>query len=125
MTLEEIELKLKKAHEDYDNAFRNLPLDLSWEQFDKHLNPYSSEVHKWSREKRLLLIPEMVPISKYGDKMTLEKFIEHVNSGGFIDYDGSGNYATETEESNISIYPSDIKANKYRKDFTHVIWYNK
>jgi hypothetical protein len=47
------------------------------------------------------------------------------NYGGFIDYDGIGNYATNTQMSNIEIYPSDIKSGTYRKDFTHIVWFNR
>lgn len=67
----------------------------------------------------------MKKIDRSSDHMTLGDFIECCNGGSFIDSDGSGNYATETEESNISIHPSDIEEGVYRKDFTHVVWYNK
>ena len=60
-----------------------------------------------------------------GHLMTLEQFVSNVEDGGFIDSDGFGSYATENQESNISIMPSHIKSGEYRKDFTHVIWYNK
>lgn len=63
--------------------------------------------------------------NKHGDLMTIEDFKTYCKSGGFIDYDGSGNYATATQESNISIYPSDIEEGVYRNDFTHVMWYNR
>jgi len=68
---------------------------------------------------------EMSKFPDYGDLMTLENFKDNVYCGGFIDSDGSGNYSTETEESDISIFPSDIKEGVYRDDFTHVVWYNK
>ena len=47
--------------------------------------------------------------------------------GGFIDYDGFGVYADKEKKmkTNIKLYPSDITSGKYRKDFTHVIWYNR
>lgn len=60
-----------------------------------------------------------------GELMTIKEFKESCNCGLFIDYDGSGNYSTETQESNISIYPSDISEGVYRSDFTHVKWYNR
>lgn len=28
-------------------------------------------------------------------------------------------------KTNIEVYPSDIISGKYRKDFPHVVWYNK
>lgn len=60
-----------------------------------------------------------------GDLMTIEEFIECCNCGCFTDYDGSGHYATKDQQSTITIDPSDIISNIYRKDFTHVIWFNK
>jgi hypothetical protein len=62
---------------------------------------------------------------KYGDLIPLEDFIAYCESGCFIDYDGFGNYATETEESNLTISPSAVRKGQFRKDFTHVMWYNK
>ena len=48
------------------------------------------------------------PIPKYADHMALEEFIADCECGMFIDYDGHGYFATETEESNIQVVPSDV-----------------
>lgn len=48
-----------------------------------------------------------------------------MKSGGFIDYDGSGNYARDGKMSNISIYPSDVNRKAIRRDFDTVVWFNK
>ena len=64
-------------------------------------------------------------IPDYGDVMPLKEFIECCKSGGFIDYDGSGSYVKDGKESNISIYPSDVKFNSIRTDFDTIIWYNR
>lgn len=68
---------------------------------------------------------EMKPHSKHGDLILLEDFVESCKNGWFIDYDGSGNYATENKQTDITICPSDVIDGKYRKDFTHVMWYNR
>ena len=62
-----------------------------------------------------------------GDLMTLESWIDCVKSGGFIDYDGSGNYSDGKRESNKGVSPSDVRAGHIlkNKEFTHVVWYNK
>ncbi|GAF85281.1 unnamed protein product [marine sediment metagenome] len=62
-----------------------------------------------------------------GDLMTIEEWKECVEGGGFIDYDGSGNYATKDKVSNKSVSPSDVEAGRFRTDveFTHIMWYNK
>jgi len=88
---------------------------------------------------------ELKPID-YGsedlDMMSVSEWIEYVNDGGFIDYDGFGYLATSTNESNLRVYPSyvlenmivkvsidfeepnDIKQEDI-KQFTHIIWYNR
>jgi hypothetical protein len=81
---------------------------------------------------------EYSPIPDYGDVMTIESFIECCRTDGFIDYDGHGHYVLmETKKVGdtievvgkmnnlITVYPSNIKAGKIDKRFTHVIWFNK
>jgi len=65
------------------------------------------------------------PIPDYGDLMTLNQFIVNYECGGFIDYDGFGNYATAAECTFLEVHPSDVRKNKIDKRFTHVVWYNK
>jgi hypothetical protein len=68
---------------------------------------------------------DLSELPDYGDVMTLEHFIENVKDGGFIDYDGFGNYVKDGKMSNIEIYPSDVKHNMIRKDFDTIIWFNR
>lgn len=123
--LEKIEAECKKVWEEYmDMATRDVP-------YMKALNWYNSQsciAERESLEQRIRLLENeynLEPIPDYGDHMTIEKFIDYCNSGMFIDSDGSGYYATKDQQSNIPIYPSDVKARKYRKDFSHVVWFNK
>jgi len=63
-----------------------------------------------------------------GDHMPVSTFLEYVLSGGFIDDDGFGEWATETHYlPGKWIHPSDMMNN--RKPIpswaTHVMWYNK
>jgi hypothetical protein len=125
MTLEEIEKELKIANLEYDTVFRNLPLDLSYQDFQKSLEPYSKKVEKLNQEKRLLKVPTFEELPNYGHTMSIDEFIECCKSGMFIDYDGHGNYIKNNMMSDITIYPSDIKADKYRKDFNQIIWFNR
>jgi len=64
---------------------------------------------------------------EYGDKMTLDSWLECVESGSFIDYDGHGNLATPYEMSNIRVWPSLHMDGKLERPnwATHVIWFNK
>jgi len=98
---------------------------LSWDEYQNAAKQYIKAHSAKSRELRTLVVPVMEAIPKYGDHMTLKDFIKNVKSGGFIDYDGSGNYATETQMSDITIYPSDINSGVYRKDFSHIVWFNR
>lgn len=67
----------------------------------------------------------MKPIPDYGDLMTCEEFEEAVQMGCFIDYDGHGYYASETEMSEVLALPSDVLRHGFRRDFTHVVWFNQ
>ena len=67
----------------------------------------------------------MKPIPDYGDLMTLEEFIQHVENGYFIDYDGQGEYATDTHVTGITVIPSDIIKGNINEEYTHVVWYNR
>jgi len=96
-----------------------------FEEYEKayaHINRAAGII---SREVKLRKKPNMTPLDKDGNLMTLEEFKECCRGGGFIDYDGFGYYSTETEESDITIKPSDITSGNYRKDFTHINWYNR
>lgn len=73
------------------------------------------------------------PVVTYGKEWSgklyeIEKFKELCGENEQIltDEDGIGYYATETSKSNIIVKPSDFAyENMIRKDFTHVLWFNK
>jgi hypothetical protein len=70
----------------------------------------------------------MEPLPDYGVHMTMELFIKHVNEGGFIDYDGYGHYATETEMlsvPSIDVRPSMVEDGTIDKSWTHIVWFNR
>ena len=65
--------------------------------------------------------PEMSKLDlKSGDLMTVKEFISHRDARVFLPYDGSGNWATATHESNWSVWT--IEKPEWA---THVMWYNK
>ena len=68
--------------------------------------------------------PKLKEFKDFGDRMTKAEFLENVEFGGFIDYDGHGHLATETHESNWIVYPS-IADEPWPEWATHVVWYNK
>ena len=82
------------------------------------------------------------PIPKYGDHITIKKFLSWVKTGCIIDYDGYGKYATKTYMTDIIVRPSNVtrkrkmfslRTGKFRivkvkginKRFSHVVWFNK
>ena len=65
--------------------------------------------------------PEMRPVDKhYCDFMTVEEWEEACESGCFISDDGSGHWATATQESYLSVWS--VEKPEWA---THVAWYNK
>jgi hypothetical protein len=75
-----------------------------------------------------VMVEKMKPLPEYGDHMTMDEFIKCVETGGFIDYDGHGHYATETEmlsEPSIDVLPSMVKEGTIDKRWTHIVWFNK
>lgn len=64
-------------------------------------------------------------IPEYGDHMTMEDFKGYCESGMFIDYDGSGNYATADKMTQKTISPSDFEEGLIIRNFTHVVWFNR
>ena len=129
--LKQIEDELEVVHEEIEALEKTEPpydsddMSGSWEAYKKHMEPGWSKQRKLGREKRMLMTPEFEDIPEYGDVMTLRDWLGCVECGGFIDYDGSGNYARNGKMSNITVYPSDVKHDSIRADFDTVIWFNR
>ena len=120
--------KLKKRFDDANNnlsnRYKSAPLGMNYNELDLYLKPYYDKLDFASREYRLHKVPSFKNIPKYGIKMNLIEFVEICNVGGFIDYDGSGNYVKDDMMSDISIYPSDVLSG-LRTDFDEIIWFNR
>lgn len=67
---------------------------------------------------------DLEDIPEYGELMALQEFVEECVSGFFIDYDGSGYYATETQMTRIRVKPSDVTHGKI-ENWSHVVWFNR
>lgn len=65
-------------------------------------------------------VPAMKKVRKGTDLMTVEDFKECVECGMFYSDDGAGYWATDTHESNLSVWR--ITRPSWA---THVTWYNK
>jgi hypothetical protein len=97
----------------------------SFKELESNIEPEQGQIEALIKKSRLIKVPEYENIPDYGDHMSFSSFKEACIDGMFIDYDGCGNYATKDKMTNIGISPSDIKEGVYRKEFTHVIWFNK
>lgn len=70
---------------------------------------------------------DLRPHRDLGDIMPLNEWLDCVQSGGFIDYDGHGSLATKSGYSSVDISPSDITVLKVKIPswVTHIVWYNR
>jgi hypothetical protein len=90
------------------------------------MNTYSEGQRKWlEKQARAMINPEFKPLSNYGDLFTIDDFLDMVRCGGVTDWDGSGSWATKTQQSNVDINFATILKNDPPKWATHVIWFNK
>ena len=126
MTKEELKAKVDLLTDEVDKLWNesfNRPD--GWEWYKNH--PKLKELIETNRDYKLVqdvTLDDMEELDKEC-RMTMKDFIECAKSGCLCNSDGSGYYATSTQVSRIPISPSDIMANKYRKDFDYVCWYNK
>lgn len=70
----------------------------------------------------------MRPLENYGDHMPVTEFVDYVEVGLFIDYDGHGELATAEEVSDLTIFPSQVRGRGMAaipREFTHIVWYNR
>lgn len=58
------------------------------------------------------------------DVYTVTEFLEFVDSGAFIDYDGYGNPVKDNKADLTKIIKPSM-VNKIPKDATHIVWYNR
>jgi len=124
--VENLEKQLETAQDESQEAFEKAPHNMDYKEFHEYMKPFNQKVSTISRLLRVTKTPTFEnDIPAYGDIMSLKDFIENVKCGGFIDYDGSGNYVKDGKESDISIYPSDVKYGAIRTDFDTIVWYNR
>ena len=109
---------IKKINESWDYS-------RDYREYESALENYYDVINVCEAELCLLETPMLSKPKTKGNIMSLDGFVECVNDGGFIDYDGSGNYYKDGEVTDLSIYPSYVKMGKYRKDFDYIMWYNR
>jgi len=120
--IEILENKVDEKNKIWDDKFRS---KLSWDEYQMYMFKEWKAIAKLDRERRMIMPYKLSELPNYGDVMSLNDFIKCVKCGGFIDYDGFGNYVKDGKETDIVIQPSDVKYKAIRKDFDTIIWYNR
>lgn len=123
--LKEIEERIEILKEQLEQKDNVWDFNKSYPEYVEFRKPQSTEISKLRSELRMIMPVELSELPTYGDVMPLSEFIECVKNGGFIDYDGFGRYVKDGKETNIDIYPSDVKAKKIRTEFDTIIWFNR
>lgn len=123
--VEEIDLEITELYKIIKLKEKVWDNSKSWEEYSEYLKPENRKIAELNRERRMIMPYELEEMPTYGDVMSLEHFIDCVNSGGFIDYDGYGHYCKDGMETNISIHPSDVKHKAIRKEFDTIVWFNR
>ena len=123
--IEEIDAEIEKLAAILKEKDKSWDFNKSYEQYCKNREPEVSKIGKLDRERRMIQPYILSELPNYGAVMSLEEFVDCCKGGGFIDYDGSGNYVKDNQETDIEIYPSDVKYNSIRNDFDTIIWYNR
>lgn len=121
----QIEKEIDRLDDILEEKRSGFDYSLPYDEYVKVGKEEMKQISKLSRELRLIEPYELSDLPDYGDVMSLESFIGNVKSGGFIDYDGFGNYVINGKMSNIMILPSDIQHNSIRKDFDTIVWFNR
>ncbi len=141
MTDIEIQIRIKEIDEEVERLsdiisekdqqwFADLPnkgesMDMHYKEYLEYCEPERGEIKILNRERRMIQPIEYSELSTFGDVMTLAEFMRNVKDGGFIDYDGFGRYVKDGKETNIEIYPSDVKRGTIREGFDTIIWFNR
>ena len=124
-TEEQLRHELEIAENEHHERFNSAPEGMDFNEFTDYMSGVNEKCSRISRELRMIQTPVFDELSTFGDVMSLKDFIDYVNSGGFIDYDGYGHYVRDGKESDITIKPSDVSYGKIRKDFDTIIWFNR
>lgn len=123
--MEEIDAEIDRLNNILEEKDKTWDFQKPFEEYQKMRQPESRQISVLDRERRLIMPYELSELSDFGDVMPLSEFISACKDGLFINYDGFGRYVKDDKETDIEIYPSDIKHNSVRKDFDTMIWFNR
>ena len=118
------EYAVRSSAEDYNN-YKAVVFSVDGNPFDEF------DQKDWNRKVDFICEVNKIPcivmrkIADYGDLIPLKEFINSVENGGFVDYDGHGYFSTASQQSNIYVSPSDIRKTEIPVWATHVSWFNR
>lgn len=126
--IEELKKKADLVFKELDEVIKTFDfLNKSFKDYENLVKPFDNKLNRLSYLAQIQSDVEWKEIPDYGRLLTIEEWIECVDGGGFIDYDGSGNYSDGKRMSNMSVSPSDVDNDQIMKneEFTHIVWFNK
>lgn len=129
MSYDELKSHIKEIQVNVDKQINDLynNNNMSFDEFNDTFEAITKDINDAKLILRLKIPLDQIEMTEhnFGDLMTIEEFGEDCKEGWLIDYDGHGSYATNDKVSDVSIYPSEFLSGNYRKDFTHIVWYNR
>jgi hypothetical protein len=123
--IEELEAQIEQLEAEKDAALTDWDYNRPYREWVDAQRPWTTQISKLDSEIRMIMPYELSEMPDYGDVMSLASFIGNVKSGGFINSDGFARYVKDGKETNIELYPSDVKHGTIRSEFDTVVWYNK
>lgn len=119
-----LESQLDILEDEFDKEFNSDEYN-SYDEFLKGTKELRHKMWELGSSMRLLQIPNYEDLPDCGELLEFETFAYDCHTKAIIPYDGYGYYATKDKMTDIAVSPTDIVNNKYRTDFTHVMWFNK
>ena len=120
-----LDKKIKRMRKKLKRKDNKWDYSRPWSEYINHTAPERDKLQDYGRRLRFIKSYKLNELPDFGNVMSLDDFIAHVECGGFIDSDGFGYYVKDGKESDIEIYPSDVLHKMLRADFDTIIWFNK
>ena len=126
MEYNELKNKLNRLVQERNEIMNDCAKEgLPFSKYMEKVTNVCTNIYLVEQEMRLFQTPTMEYGKKWkGVSYEIDKFIRMCNENTLNDEMGEGYYATENAKSDVRIYASDVLENVYRKDFSHVIWFN-
>jgi len=132
MSIEELEIRIDALDDEVGALLAKFEKDWCGANFKRYNEGIKNAGGEKLVELKALMIqlrmtkePTLSELSTYGSRMSLASFVDACEGGGFIDDDGFGKYVKDGQETDIEIYPSDVRSKNLRKDLTDIIWFNR